>query len=147
MELGYAKEQELDLRGRGLVLIPAFFCAVDPVTFYDPSLPPVLLYPVGHRPMSFLSRVVQPTGPREGVLHRLFGRTRAMVLRTLEGRVRTTGEIARVLDISPASASEHASLLRDAGLVSSERRGNRVCHRLTPLGLEFLHGPRGQLDL
>ncbi|WP_433356011.1 helix-turn-helix domain-containing protein [Microtetraspora malaysiensis] len=53
----------------------------------------------------------------------------------------------RILDISPASASEHASLLREAGLVSSERRGNRVWHRLTPLGLEFLHGPRRQLDL
>ncbi|WP_433424249.1 ArsR/SmtB family transcription factor [Microtetraspora malaysiensis] len=141
VELEYAQERELDLRGRGLVLIPAFFCAVNPVTFYDPSLPPVLLYPVGHRPMSFLARAARSAGPSERVLQRLFGRTRAMVLRTLEGRVHTTGEIARILDISPASASEHASLLRDAGLVSSERRGNRVCHRLTPLGLEFLHGP------
>ncbi|MGW0593863.1 ArsR/SmtB family transcription factor [Streptosporangium sp. NPDC002607] len=137
--VAYGNDQELDLRGRGLVLVPAFFCAVNPVTFHDPSLPPVLLYPVGHKPMSFLTRAAQGTGPTEEVLRRLFGRTRALVLRTLRDSVRTTGEIARTLDISPASASEHASLLRAAGLVASERCGNTVRHRLTPLGLEFLY--------
>jgi DNA-binding transcriptional ArsR family regulator len=141
VELGYAKAQELDLRGRGLVLIPAFFSALNPVTFYDSSLPPVLLFPVGHRPMSFLARAAQGTGPTEEVLRRLFGRTRAMVLRTLGEGMCTTGEIARALGISTASASEHASLLRSAGLVASERRGNTVRHRLTPFGLEFLDGP------
>ncbi|WP_326640081.1 hypothetical protein OG884_35255 [Streptosporangium sp. NBC_01755] len=38
-----------------------------------------------------------------------------------------------------ASASEHASLPRAAGLVAGERCGNTVRHRLTPLGLEFLY--------
>jgi DNA-binding transcriptional ArsR family regulator len=139
VRLDYGNDQELDLRGRGLVLVPAFFCAINPVTFHDTSLPPVLLYPVGHQPMSFLARSAQGTGPTEEVLRRLFGRTRALVLRTLSDRVRTTGEIARTLDISMASASEHASLLRAAGLVASERYGNTVRHGLTPLGLEFLY--------
>jgi DNA-binding transcriptional ArsR family regulator len=76
------------------------------------------------------------------VLRRLFGRTRALVLRTLCDSNRTTGEIARSLDISMASASEHASLLRAAGLVASERYGNTVEHWLTPLGLDFLHRSR-----
>jgi DNA-binding transcriptional ArsR family regulator len=92
--------------------------------------------------MSFLARAAQGTGPTEEVLRRLFGRTRALVLRTLSDRVRTTGEIARTLDISMASASEHASLLRAAGLVASERCGNTVRHGLTPLGLELLYQSR-----
>ena len=141
VELAYKSNQELDLRGRGLMLIPAFFCAINPVTFHDPSLPPVLLYPVGHEPMSFLARAAQGTGPTEQVLRQLFGRTRASVLRTLSDRVHTTGEISRTLNISIASASEHASLLRAAGLVTSQRCGNTVQHWLTPLGLEFLHQP------
>lgn len=142
VELAYGKEQDLELRGRGLMLVPAFFCTVNPVTFHDPSLPPVLLYPVGHPPASFLARAAAGSGPSEEVLRRLFGRTRALVLRTLSESVRTTGEIARVLDISAASASEHASLLRAAGLVTSERYGNTVRHTLTPLGVELLHQPR-----
>lgn len=142
VELAYGNDQDLDLRGRGLVLIPAFFCAINPVTFHDPSLPPVLLYPVGHKPVSFLTRAAQGTGPTQEVLRRLFGRTRASVLRTLSDKVCTTGELARTLGISMASASEHASLLRAAGLVASERYGNTVRHRLTPLGLEFLYQSR-----
>lgn len=136
VELDYRADQDLDLRGRGLTLVPAFFCAVNPVTYYDGALPPVLLYPVGHRPASFLA----PAGPGEEVLGRLVGRTRASVLRTLDEKVRTTGEIARTLDISAASASEHASLLRAAGLVASERHGTTVRHHLTSLGLDLLHG-------
>jgi DNA-binding transcriptional ArsR family regulator len=141
VELAYSKTQDLDLQGRGLTLIPAFFCTVRPVTFYDPRMPPVLLYPVGHQPISFLTRAAQGKRPSEEILRQLFGRTRASVLRTLGHRVHTTSEIGRALNISIASASEHASLLRAAGLVASQRCGNTVQHTLTPLGLEFLHRP------
>lgn len=140
VELAYGNDQELNLRGRGLVLIPAFFSAVNPVTYYDASLPPVLLYPVDHKPMSFLASATRSSQPTERVLGRLLGRTRATVLRTLSDSVRTTGEIARTLDISTASASEHTSLLRAAGLVASERYGNTVQHRLTSLGMDLLNG-------
>lgn len=140
VDLPYSTDQELDLRGRGLVLVPAFFCAVNPVTYHDASLPPVLLYPVRHEPMSFLASAAGASRPTEEALGRLFGRTRASVLRILSGSIRTTGEIARALDISMASASEHASLLRAAGLVASERHGNTVRHHLTPLGSNLLHG-------
>ncbi|MGH3380833.1 MAG: ArsR/SmtB family transcription factor [Actinoallomurus sp.] len=71
----------------------------------------------------------------------MLGRTRAAVLQALSGRVGTTGDIARRLGISMASASEHASLLRAAGLVVSERSGNTVRHRLTSLGFDLLHRP------
>ncbi|RCV50776.1 transcriptional regulator [Marinitenerispora sediminis] len=138
VELAFGADQDLHLGGRGLLLIPAFFCATNPVTFYDPSLPPVVMYPVDHPPVSFLARATESGRPSGDVLARLLGRTRAAVLRTLTS-AHTTGELARTLDISLPSASEHTSLLRAAGLVSSERRGNSVRHHLTPLGLELLH--------
>jgi DNA-binding transcriptional ArsR family regulator len=139
VEIAFSNHQTLHLAGRGINLIPGFFCALRPVTFRDPSLPPALLYPVTHQPGSFLTQAAQAIGPAEKVLAQLLGRTRAAVLRALSDSVRTTSEIAAALNISIASASEHASLLRAAGLVASERYGNSVRHWLTPLGLELLY--------
>ncbi|GAB3209267.1 winged helix-turn-helix domain-containing protein [Marinactinospora endophytica] len=140
IELDYGVDQDMHLGGRGLLLIPAFFCATNPVTFLDPALPPVLLYPVRHEPLSFLARASERQRPAGDTLARLLGRTRAAVLRALTSE-HTTGELARSLDISLSSASEHTSLLRDAGLVASERHGAMVRHVLTPLGLDLLHPP------
>ena len=42
----YPVSRELHLDGRGLLLVPSFFCARTPVTLLDPDLPPVLVYPV-----------------------------------------------------------------------------------------------------
>ena len=40
--------------------------------------------------------------------------------------------------ISLAAASQHASVLRDAGLITTQRQGRAVLHVLTPLGTELL---------
>jgi DNA-binding transcriptional ArsR family regulator len=74
----------------------------------------------------------------------LLGSTRAAVVEALADRAATTGGLARRLGISAATASEHASVLRAANLVTSERDGNRVVHRLTPLGLALSGGPAGR---
>ena len=66
----------------------------------------------------------------------LIGRTRAAVLRSLDGGTTTT-ELARRLGISVSGAS-HASALRAAGLVSSRRDRNRVLHATTDLGGQLL---------
>jgi hypothetical protein len=76
VELSYNCDQELHLGGRGLTLIPAFFCVNHPLTYRDSSLPPALLYPVGHEPISFLLRAARGSGPAEDVLRRLLGSTR-----------------------------------------------------------------------
>ena len=47
------------------------------------------------------------------------------------------------MGISPASASEHAKVLRDANLIETRREGRSVRHSLTPLGSAML----GQLRL
>lgn len=53
--------------------------------------------------------------------------------------LRTT-ELARHLAISPATASEHLTVLRQAGLTASLRDRNSVRHTLTPLGHAMLRG-------
>jgi DNA-binding transcriptional ArsR family regulator len=57
----------------------------------------------------------------------------------------TTSEIAQRLAISPASASEHATVLRNAGLIASGRERNTVIHALTPLGQTLLEGCAGRV--
>jgi DNA-binding transcriptional ArsR family regulator len=126
---GYRGDRDVYLAGRGLTLIPGFFKAPDrPITLADPDLPPVLVYPI-NRGAAQLAR--------PGALAELIGRTRAAVLETI-GDGSTTGEVARHLTISPASASQHLTVLREAGLVMSVREANRVRHLLTALGRTLL---------
>lgn len=42
------------------------------------------------------------------------------------------------MGISLAAASQHASVLRGAGLIATRRQGSAVLHVLTPLGAELL---------
>ncbi|MFD9871772.1 ArsR/SmtB family transcription factor [Streptomyces niveus] len=137
LEADYPVDRELFLDGRGLLLQPSFFCRGTPVVYRDPALPPVLVYPVtqvdaptaaGHRGRG--------AGPSLG---RLVGRTRSAVLSAIEHGT-TTSELARRAGVSLASASQHACVLREAGLVVTLRHGNAVLHTLTPLGAALLNG-------
>ncbi|WP_405094448.1 winged helix-turn-helix domain-containing protein [Micromonospora sp. NBC_01412] len=135
---GYPNSRELHLDGRGLLLVPSFFCASIPVALLDPALPPVLVYPVdrlgGLAPAPGEGGV---TGSGREALAALLGRTRAAVLAATDEGC-TTGEVARRLGISPAAASQHATVLRNAGLLVSHRDRNTVLHTLTPLGRAIL---------
>lgn len=61
---------------------------------------------------------------------------------------RCVGEIGRELDVSPSTVSHHLKELRDAGLIRSQRRGQRiecwvdadVVHELTEFFGQPLHG-------
>ncbi|RJL35903.1 ArsR/SmtB family transcription factor [Bailinhaonella thermotolerans] len=132
------RDQELHLNGRGLLLIPSYFCVSGPLTMLDPELRPVLVYPVERAPGALPSR----DGDLPAALGALLGATRAAVLEAAAFRVSTTSELARRLGISPASASEHAAVLREAGLVSSHRDRNRVLHQATDLGRALLDASR-----
>jgi DNA-binding transcriptional ArsR family regulator len=59
--------------------------------------------------------------------------TRAAVLRALR-EPRGTAELAAAVRISPASASGHAKILRDAALIKTRRHSRGVRHALTTLG-------------
>ncbi|OPG01802.1 helix-turn-helix transcriptional regulator [Microbispora sp. GKU 823] len=122
-------EYDVELCGRGLLLVPSYF-APGPLLMYRPGDSTVLVYPMysGDRPAT----ATDALGP-------LLGRTRAAVLAALRHPA-TTSALADRLAISRASASEHATVLRNAGLISTTRLGGAVLHALTPLGSALLAG-------
>ncbi|TCO49729.1 ArsR/SmtB family transcription factor [Actinocrispum wychmicini] len=128
--LGDHVSGDLKLAGRGLRLVPSFFCHLAPTMLADPDLPPVLVYPIGR---------TAPAEQAGGELGALLGTTRARILRAI-ARGCTTTELSEHAGISAASASYHASILRDAGLVRTRRAKNAVIHTLTPLGRSLLSG-------
>ncbi|WP_030542089.1 winged helix-turn-helix domain-containing protein [Streptomyces albus] len=137
IECGYPFSRTLELHGRPLTLVPSFFCTRWPVTLADPELPPVLVHPLQPAP-GWLADADRESGSADR-LHRLLGLTRARALESL-GRPMSTSGIAATLRLSPASASRHAAVLREAGLISSFRHGHRVLHRRTALGEALLRG-------
>ncbi|MFJ8647322.1 ArsR/SmtB family transcription factor [Streptomyces sp. NPDC093546] len=138
LEADYPVDRDLYLDGRGLLLQPSFFCRGTPVVYRDPDLPPVLVYPVTH---SDAPAAGEPAGGggASSSLGRLVGHTRSAVLKAI-GHGGTTSELARRAGVSLASASQHAGVLREAGLVVTLRQGSSVLHTLTPLGAALLHG-------
>ncbi|WP_427888878.1 ArsR/SmtB family transcription factor [Kribbella sp. GL6] len=133
-------DRELRLHGRGLRLVPSFFCRKYPMMLLDPALPPVLVYPVRHDPAR--SQVVVRRPNREGAVADLIGKTRAKVLTVISAGACSTSELAARAGISPASASEHARVLHDTGLVTTHRVGSSVRHTLNPVGANVLSGTR-----
>ncbi|MEV4655447.1 winged helix-turn-helix domain-containing protein [Micromonospora sp. NPDC049301] len=135
----YPHSRELHLDGRGLLLVPSYFCAPTPVALLDPALPPVLVYRVDRLGALASADGAGPavSGAGRDSLAALLGRTRAAVLEASDEGC-TTGEVARRLNISAAAASQHATVLRNAGLLVSQRDRNTVLHTLTPLGRAML---------
>ena len=133
---GQHVDGELRLAGRGLRLIPSFFCYGAPTVLEDGELPPVLVYPVDEVP-GWLEPAAPP-GDRTALVA-LLGPTRAKVLIAAADGCTTT-ELGRRAEISPASASYHATVLRGAGLLTTRRNGMSVRHDLTPLGMAVLNG-------
>ncbi len=132
LEVRHPTSRDMFLHGRGLILIPSFFCWTA-IPLADPALPPVLVYAIEHRPAP------HPGGTGGQRLHALLGATRATILQLVEGGC-TVSELATRSGVSVASASRHAQALREAGLVTSHRNLNTVTHLLTPLGSALLRG-------
>ncbi|WP_205661236.1 ArsR/SmtB family transcription factor [Amycolatopsis vastitatis] len=125
----------VDLRGRGLVLVPTAFgwpkLGIGP-TDATSATPPALVYP-----MLGAARLWEPATPSPAIA-RLLGSGRASVLAEtlIPG---TTGSLAHRVGLAPATVSEHLAVLREAGLVTATRRGREVLYRRTPLAAALLH--------
>lgn len=128
-------DRDLHLGGRGLLLVPSYFCWRTPIALADPGLPPVLVYPLHHEATPEAPPAVPENCRRP--LTVLLGRTRAVVLRATAAGA-TTSELARAAGVSASAASQHTTALRDAGLISSHRDAATVLHTLTPLGASLL---------
>ncbi|MEU1309220.1 winged helix-turn-helix domain-containing protein [Streptomyces cinnamoneus] len=149
LEVRMANEAEADLHlaGQGILLVPSVFSTRSFVD-EDARPQPVVTYPVGHeRPLQRLSLLAPggagPAGPASSTaLTALLGRTRAAVLHAVaEHTDCSTKELAAAVGVAPASASEHATVLREAGLIRTVRHRNTVLHSVTGLGLELLNSP------
>jgi len=136
LEVDYPVDRDLVLAGRGLLLVPSFFCWRTPVMLADPELPPVLVYPIPHAP-PWLGNP-DPSGER-AVPAALLGVTRTAVLEALD-RESTTLELARRVGVAPATISHHTGVLREAGLILTTRVANLALHSLTDLGRALLDG-------
>ena len=68
--------------------------------------------------------------PSNGAFRALADATRREILRMLRGGPRTSGEIAARFDSSWPTISRHLAVLRDAGLVLAERKGQEIHYEL-----------------
>jgi DNA-binding transcriptional ArsR family regulator len=130
------------LGGRSLVLVPSVFCLDGPQvlrTSGDEASPYLLVYPALREASDAESLWTPPSAPKGAALARLLGSTRAGALQMLPAACTTT-QLARQLQVSPATASHHIGVLRAARLITSTRRGTEVAHHLTPLGAALLGG-------
>lgn len=130
LEINTPQERTVCLGGRGVVLTSVVFWTGPPLVGDLGDQPVVLAYPA---PAELTFRV----GSESDTLAAILGSTRAAVLRFLADE-HTTGDVARTLGISPASASEHTAALRAARLVNSRRDGKAVVHHATGLGVDLL---------
>ncbi|MBW1602458.1 helix-turn-helix transcriptional regulator [Streptomyces sp. JJ66] len=132
----YPRERSVDVQDRALTVVPSFFCVRTPLALVDDSLPPVLVHPLSPA-LGWLTRLreaeVRPP------VTQLVGSSRAEMLEILE-RPMTTTALAAALRLALSTASRHASVLREAGLVATRREGNRVLHERTALGRALLDG-------
>ncbi|MFJ8669016.1 ArsR/SmtB family transcription factor [Streptomyces sp. NPDC093600] len=126
---GRGEEREIDLAGRGLVLLPTFHWTGRPLVQDLPGRPVVVTYAAG------TGLPLTPDGApgSEESLATVLGGTRLALLRALTD-AHTTTALARRLGVSNATASAHASALRGAGLITTARAGRSVEHRRTALG-------------
>ena len=134
-------DADIHLRGRGLSLVPSLFVGDRLVLLTDlgePEAPIRLVFPSAPDTLA-LARLWSNGNGHGGALAALLGHNRAAVLlRIADGC--TTSELAQRAGISLASASQHATVLREAGLITTRRDGGAVLHNLTSLGANLLNG-------
>ncbi len=132
--------KDIHLDGRGLRLVPSYFKETRTrlMTLADPALPQVLVYPVDRSAGLVASAAREPIAA-------LLGRTRAALLELTETGG-STSQLAKRLGISPAAASQHLTIMREAGLIISVREANTMRHLTTALGRAILEGRGAQRD-
>ncbi len=136
LELLVDEDADIYLSGRGLNLVPSLLLGERPMLLTDivhQDQPPTLVFPAASDPAGML----EPA--KRGGLATMLGRTRAAVLAAL-GEGATTAEVAQRVKLPAAHANHQLTLLRQAGLVATNRRDDQVLHSLTSLGEKFRDG-------
>ncbi len=126
-------DHEVDVLGGGLLLLPSAFIWPFVATVFRSPSEPAVAYP--SRGIGTLWQAEPAVGPE--ALAALIGRTRAGLLAMLDAPL-STSEVAQRSGLSIGGVSRHLAVLRDVGLVTSQRRGHAIVHYPTPLGLSLL---------
>lgn len=66
----------------------------------------------------------------ENFFHAMSDKTRQRILLLLEEKPRCVGDIVEMFRISQPSISRHLTVLKNAGLVKDERRGQQIIYSL-----------------
>ncbi|GJF23751.1 DUF5937 family protein [Streptomyces sp. HO565] len=114
----------------GLILVPSLFITDRTQCTTSDHWTPAIYYPASGR---YLWSA--PATARS--LDRLLGVTRSRILAALATPLQTT-VVARLVNVTPPTASEHLAILRDAGLIDSSRSGRTATHELTAAGRALL---------
>jgi DNA-binding transcriptional ArsR family regulator len=122
----------VELRGRGLVLMPSAFSWPLVIAISAEPWQPTIAYPARG-----IAGLWEKPAPAPGALVRLLGTTRATLLASLERPASTTA-LARRHDMSASGISRHLIALKDAGLADGTRHGHEVRYALTTLGGELI---------
>jgi DNA-binding transcriptional ArsR family regulator len=125
---------DVDLRGRGLPLVPSVFVDRRVLWTIRSSSRPLGAYPARGT-----ATLWPATAPVEDGLAAVLGSSRARLLRLLQAPL-TTAELARLLGVSAPAVSQHLQALYRAGLVARSRHGRRVLYFLTPTGDALMTG-------
>jgi DNA-binding transcriptional ArsR family regulator len=133
VEVEHYYQHDVELHGRGLLLVPTVFAWPEVFTMIDEPWQPALIY----TPRGVGSLWAPAEEPDPGALDALLGRRRAAILRELRAPA-TTQDLAERLRASPAGVSEHLGVLRRAGLVRAQRDGRRVLYARTAAGEQML---------
>lgn len=128
LSVGDGSRAVVSVGERGLVLMPSAYVWPAVVAFVEEPWQPTIAYPA----LGVAELWSDPSAPPEA-LSRLIGRTRALVLASLD-RPASTQVVAAYLGLSMAGASGHLIALRDAGLLTTARHGHEVRYRRTALG-------------
>lgn len=131
LQIQVASKLKIDLAGRGMTLMPSVLWRDRPVFSRHPDGSRLMVYAAA-TPLPLLDGDLA-----DGSLAALLGATRATIL-ALSAATPTTTELARQAGVSTSTASEHAKVLRECGLISTTRTGKAVHHALTRLGEHLL---------
>jgi len=134
-------DHDLLLEGQGIILMPSVF-HTRTIVENESEPQPIVSYPAGLEHALHSLAVVTPADRFTGAVSALLGATRSAVLTVIaEHPGSSTKELAALAGISPASASEHATVLRNARLIRTSRHRNTALHSVTNLGLALLNSP------
>lgn len=126
VEVRHAMDIDVDCH-RGLLLVPTVFITDRVQCVTADHWPPTIYYPATG------AWWLWDPPPTPSAIAPLLGTRRAQILASLVVP-RTTAGVAETVKTALSTASEHLTVLRNAGLVTRRRHGRQVVHTRTPLG-------------